>query len=303
MSATAQRSEPANRTGVTVRPSARRAISQATRRLSRAPVVVIVAFAIVILAALTALLGGLVFPHATGQDIMASLDPIGTASHPLGTDELGRDVLQMAVAGAASALAGPVVIAMGSAAIGLFFGTIAGYRGGIADTFIARWSDLLLSLPVVLVAIVVVGITGGGYWPTVILLMILFTPSDIRLVRSAVMEQTARPYVEAARVLGLRPRRIAVVHIIPNVIPIEAANLLLNIAFALVSLSALSFLGLGVAPGSANWGQQLADGQSIMAQNPAAVWTPALLIIVVACSINVVGEWLSGRLGGRGEAL
>nr|WP_243751866.1 ABC transporter permease [Leucobacter weissii] len=181
-------------------------------------------------------------------------------------------------------------------------GTLAGYRRGVVDFAVSRWSDLLFALPVVLVAIVVVGVFGAGYWLTVALLILLFSPSDIRIVRAAVLEQSARPYIESARVAGVGSGRIMFVHILPNVLPLVVTNLLLNVAFALVALSSLSFLGLGVPPGSADWGRQLADGRLIMADNPAAVWVPALLIIAVACAVNLLGDWLSERYAARGTA-
>ncbi|MET0855093.1 MAG: ABC transporter permease [Microterricola sp.] len=262
---------------------------------------VAVSLTLLALAVLAVLLSPVVSEQALAQDIMLARLPIGTPEHLLGTDELGRDVLLLSVAGSASSLVGPFCIALGSAVLGLLLGSLAGYHRGVTDAVIGRWSDLLLALPVVLVAIVVAGVFGGGYWWTVALLIVLFSASDIRIVRAAVTEQAALPYVESAQVLGLSSRRIMFGHILPNVLPLAVTNMLLNAAMAIVALSSLSFLGLGVAAGSADWGRQLADGRAIMADNPAALFAPALLIIAVACAINVVGDWLLPRLtiGGR----
>ncbi|MBO1900509.1 ABC transporter permease [Leucobacter weissii] len=266
------------------------------------PGLIAAAAVIVALALLAAILGPILYPDATRQEILDALLPAGAPGHPLGTDQLGRDIWQLSVAGARSAIAGPLVIALGSAVLGVLLGTLAGYRRGVVDFAVSRWSDLLFALPVVLVAIVVVGVFGAGYWLTVALLILLFSPSDIRIVRAAVLEQSARPYIESARVAGVGSGRIMFVHILPNVLPLVVTNLLLNVAFALVALSSLSFLGLGVPPGSADWGRQLADGRLIMADNPAAVWVPALLIIAVACAVNLLGDWLSERYAARGTA-
>ncbi|MBN9175765.1 MAG: ABC transporter permease [Microbacterium sp.] len=273
-------------------------ISTPTRRRAPWAIVVVIAF-LAIVAALAAF-GGLLFPDAMRQDILSSLLPAGTAGHPLGTDELGRDVVAMTIAGTASSVVGPVLVAVGSMLCGIVLGTIAGYERGWLDFVIGRWTDLLLALPVLLAAIVVSGILGGGYAVTVILLIVLFSPSDIRIVRAGVLEQSARPYIEAAQMLSLSRWRVMFRHILPNVSTLVITNVMLNTAFALVAFSSLSFLGVGVPPGTADWGRQLTDNRAIMFDNPAAVILPALLIILVACAVNVLGDWLGERLSRTG---
>ncbi|NTW42513.1 MAG: ABC transporter permease [Cellulomonadaceae bacterium] len=238
---------------------------------------------------------------ATAQHILDALLPAGSPGHLLGTDELGRDVLLLTIAGTGSALVGPVCIAAGSMVLGALFGSLGGYHRGPLDFVIGRTTDLLLALPVMLVAIVVAGIFGGGYWATVALLVLLFSPSDVRIVRAGVLEQAPRPYVEAAQMLSLSRWRIMFRHILPNVAPIMITSLLLNTAIALVALSSLSFLGLGVPPGTADWGRQISDGRAIMLDNPAAVIAPAVLVIAVACAINLLGDWLGKVVSGRGD--
>lgn len=237
---------------------------------------------------------------ATEQSILDSLLPPGSPGHLLGTDELGRDILLLTLAGTGSAITGPLVIAAGSMVLAVIFGTLAGYLGGAVDTVIGRIVDILLSLPVMLVAIVIAGIFGAGYWVTVMMLIVLFSPSDIRIVRAGVTEQAPRPYVEAAQMLSLSPARIMYRHIVPNVWPLIMTNLLLNVGIALVTLSSLSFLGIGVAPGTPDWGRQISDGRAVMADNPAMLLVPALLIILVTMAINLLGDQLSEHLRERG---
>ncbi|MAT17450.1 MAG: ABC transporter permease [Leifsonia sp.] len=246
--------------------------------------------------------GSLLAPDALVQDILLGVTPPGTPGHPLGTDELGRDILQLLIAGSGSALAGPVVIALGSMLLGVIFGTVTGYVQGWLDFTIGRVTDLLLALPVVVVAIVVAGVFGSGYWVTVAMLVVLFAPSDIRLVRSAVIEQSARPYIESARMLRLGPLRIMFRHILPNVSPIIVTNALVNFAIAIVALSSLSFLGVGVSPGAADWGRQLDDGRGLLPINPAATIAPAIAIVVVACAANLLGDALAARAERKGGA-
>ncbi|GJF25381.1 ABC transporter permease [Streptomyces sp. HO565] len=247
------------------------------------------AIAAILLAAAAA--GQWVFPDWDRQDLL-STGAMPGAGHPLGTDELGRDILQMLVAGARSTLAGAALVALGSMLIGNVLGLAAGYLGGLTDAVTRRLADLLLALPALLVTIVVAGIGGGGYALAVGVLVVLTSPGDIRLVRSAVLEQRHRAYVEAARSLGLRPATVMVRHVWPNVLPVVVANTMLNFAGAIVALSSLSFLGLGVPPGAPDWGRMLAENRTLLYDNPSAALAPALAVVVAAVVLNLLGDRL-----------
>ncbi len=212
-----------------------------------------------------------------------------------GTDTLGRDILSRVITGAATALMGPMVIAAGAFCLATALGLMAGFYGGWVDAAIMRWADFMLALPYTLITIVVVGVIGGGYWTAVFVLLILFVPSDTRIVRAAVLEQRPRPYIEAARVLGIPQSRILIVHILPNVLPIILAYVAIDFAFALVNLAGLSFLGLGVEPGTADWGRMLSENRNLIASNPPGVLLPAGMIIVTAVCMNLIGDWLFER--------
>lgn len=222
-----------------------------------------------------------------------------SASHWLGTDALGRDVFSRLIAGARTAFIGPLVIAGGSMLIGNLIGLLAGYLGGRADSVIMRWVDLMWAIPGLLVIIAVAGAVGGGYWLAVALLTFFTIPFDIRIVRGATLEQTPKPYVEAARTLGVADWRIMVLHIWPNVSPIAIANTFLVFAGSLVSLSGLSFLGLGAAPGTPDWGLMLADGQPLLFANPIAALAPGAMIVLTASSMSLIGDWLDERLSSK----
>ena len=196
----------------------------------RTPVAVILSVALLALAFCAILLGGILAPDATKQDILSGVLPPGSPGHLLGTDELGRDVLAMTIAGAASALIGPVCVAAGSMAAGIFLAHSPDTDEAL-DFFIGRWTDLLLSLPILLAAIVVAGVFGAGYWMTVLLLIVLFSPSDIRIVRAGALEQANRPYIKACRMLSISPWRIMFRHILPNVSPLIITNGMLNVGF------------------------------------------------------------------------
>jgi peptide/nickel transport system permease protein len=257
--------------------------------------------AIVILMAVVALVGPLLVPNATQQNLLVGVTPPG-GGHLFGTDLLGRDILAMSIAGTRPALIGPLIIAIGALLIGNSVGLLAGYLGGLWDSILMRFVDLMYALPSVLVAMVLIGLLGGGYAISVAFLTAFFWPQDARIVRAATLEQRSRPYVEAARVLGIPRWRIMLRHVWPNLLPLVVANSFLNFAFALVSLSALSFLGLGVPPGDPDWGRMLSENRTEIFANAAASIVPALLIIILASSMNLIGDWLLERISLRGRA-
>jgi peptide/nickel transport system permease protein len=268
------------------------------RRLALAPTLVV---SVAVLAAIcvAALAGEALAPHdPSAQDLDRALLPPGDG-HLLGTDDVGRDVFSRLLAGARSAIVGPLAVALGAMAIGNAAGLIAGYHGGWFDAAITRWIDFTLSLPALLVAVVLIGVLGGGYTLAVGLLIVLFAPNDARVVRGATLEQRAKPYVEAARTLGVPSARIVAWHIWPNVSAVAVATACLNFAFALVALSGLAFLGIGAAAGSADWGRMLADNRALIFDAPLASLAPGALIVATAVAFNVLGDWLYERLSGQ----
>lgn len=236
-------------------------------------------------------------PHRV--DIVATLlRPSG--AHLLGTDDLGRDVFSRILAGTRSAVVGPLIIAIGSMIFGDLLGLISGYFGGRVDAAIMRWVDFMWSIPALFVAIVVAGVTGGGYWIAVIVLLVFSVPYDTRLVRGAVLAQRGLPYVEAVEVSGVGRLRIMLMHIWPNVLPVAVSNAFLNFPYALISLISLSFLGLGVPPGAADWGQMLDAGRGIIYSNEWELIGSAVMVIATAVSMNLVGDGLQERFEDMG---
>lgn len=264
--------------------------------------IVIAAMLVLGIVLVCAAIGPRIAPHDPNeQDLFVGLsDP--SAQHWLGTDDLGRDIFSRTVAGARSAVVGPLIIAVGAMLIGAVLGLLAGYNGGAVDSGISRWVELVYALPALLVAIVVVGVFGGGYFLAVFLLVILFSPVDTRIARGAALDQRSRPYVEAARLLDLPRWQIMYRHIWPNVMPYSLANAFLTFAFALVSLAALSYLGLGVGPGAADWGRMLSESRTLLFDNPAAAIAPGVAIALTAVSVSVLGDWLSERFSERGRS-
>jgi peptide/nickel transport system permease protein len=274
-------------------------VADAIDRAGGIPVTVWIAMVFVAVAIVCAAFGPQLAPYpANEQQLLVGDTPPG-AEHWAGTDLLGRDVLARTIVGARTALVGPAIVAAGAFAIATILGLMAGYIGGITDSAVMRWVDFMFALPGPLIAIVIVGVVGGGFWTAVVVLVVLFTAPDTRIVRSAVLEQRPLPYIEAARVLGISRRRIMFLHVFPNILPLIAAYVVLDFAFALVSLAALSFLGLGVSPGTADWGRMLFENRTILLTNPMAALLPAAAIVITAGSINIIGDWTYERMSAR----
>ena len=277
-------------------------VGRPARRRRRPPLLVLACGALLVIVAFLAVAGAAVAPHSpTAQDLALGVSP-PSGDHWLGTDDLGRDVFSRTLAGTRTAVLGPLLIALGAMLLGNILGLLAGYRGGTTDGAIMRWADLMYALPGLLVAIVVVGIVGGGYFVAVGLLIVLTAPYDARLVRGATLEQRSLPYVEAARTLGVSQRRIMLRHIWPNVAPLVVVNTCLTFAFSLVTLAALSFLGLGAGPGTADWGRMLSDSRSLLYDNPAAALAPGIILVLTPAAVSLVGDWVYERLSDRGRA-
>jgi peptide/nickel transport system permease protein len=265
-----------------------------TRRRLRPPLSVLLGMSFFAAILVVSLIGRGLAGSPTAQNIRDVARPPSTA-HWLGTDGLGRDVLARILAGTNTAIIGPLLIAASGLILSALLGIAAGYLGGPTDTAIMRWVDFMLALPGLLVAIVVVSVLGGGYAMAIVLLAIFNVQGDIRIVRGATLEQRPLPYIEALRSLGIGRRRIMFRHVLPNVAPILVANFAIDFALALVALAGLSFLGLGSEPGSPEWGAMLAENQSILFVNPAASLAPGAVIVFLAVSVNLVGDWLYDR--------
>ena len=253
----------------------------------------------VVLLAVAAVIAPLIAPYDPYLQVLVDSNQGPSRAHLLGTDELGRDIWSQLIYGTRTALIGPTIVAVGAGLLGTSLGLLTGFRGGWVDGITMRLTEIIYAVPPLIVAIVLVGILGGGYWLAVVVLIFLSAPADVRVVRSAVLAQRELPYVAAARAVGLRGTRVATRHILPNVTPTVSANILLQFVGALVALSGLAFLGLGVAPGTPDWGLMVAENRSNLDINPLAVIAPALLITLLAIAVTILGDRVYELLSGR----
>ncbi|HZS90076.1 MAG TPA: ABC transporter permease [Chloroflexota bacterium] len=261
----------------------------------RVPPLIALSIAFVTIVILAALVGRLLFPGSISDTDPLSIGVTPTADHWLGTDELGRDVFRRVIAGAQPALVGPVIIAVSGFLISGLVGIGTGYIGGLLDTVTMRIVDFFFALPGLLIAIVVVTVVQGGYWIAVAVLCLLNVQGDIRLVRSGALGQRNLPYVEALRLAGVPGWRIMYVHIGRNILPILLADFAVDFGSNLVALAGLAFLGLGSQPGTADWGLMLTEGQRVLFANPWAALAPGLAIVLLATSVNLIGDWIYER--------
>jgi peptide/nickel transport system permease protein len=241
--------------------------------------------------------------------LVAPYDPIATswilvrkapsAQHWFGTDDLGRDVLSRVMYGArASLLAGAISVGI-ALSIGVPLGLLSGYRGGFIDALISRITDAMLACPFLILAIALAAFLGPSLGNAMIAIGISATPIFIRLTRGQVMVVKVEDYVEAARAMGNPPWRIALFHILPNIMPPLLVQATLSIAAAIIAEAALSFLGLGQQPPSPSWGSMLNAAQRFLTNAPwMSIW-PGLAIFLVVVSLNLVGDGLRDALDPR----
>jgi peptide/nickel transport system permease protein len=286
------------RGGVTDDDSAETPTARAVRRLLRRKGAVFGLFVIALLVAL-ALLAPLISPYDPSSQTWSAVRKAPSALHWFGTDDVGRDVLARVIYGArASLMAGIISVAI-AIALGVPAGLIAGYVGGFVDALFGRITDAMLACPFLILAIALAAFLGPSLGNAMIAIGITTTPIFVRLTRAQVMAVKVEDYVEAARAVGNPHWRIALVHILPNILPALLVQATLSLAAAIIAEAALSFLGLGQQPPAPSWGSMLNAAQRFLVNAPwMAVW-PGLAIFLAVLSFNLVGDGLRDALDPR----
>jgi len=272
-----------------------------SRRRRRDWVMVACATFIVVIVAV-ALLAPWIAPHDPNQvDIVASHEA-PSASHPLGTDALGRDLLSRLIWGARLSLLGPALIVVIATVVGTTIAILAAWMGGWFDGVTSRVLDILFAFPGLIFAILAVALFGPGLVAPVIALSIAYLPYDARVLRSVALRERNLPYIQACYVEGLPTSAITTRHLLPNILPFVFVQATLSFGYALVDLAAVSYLGLGVAPPTPEWGLMVANGQaSILAGYPEESLYAGLLIVLTVVSFNLLGDRLATRFSVRAQ--
>lgn len=291
-----QASEPQKTSAVQKRYASRRVMLS----LIRSPVGMM-GFLLVATLLLLALFAPLIAPHdPTEFNLRARrLPPVwleGDATYPLGTDQLGRDLLSRLIFGSRVSLlvgAGGVMVSL---LVGVSLGMISGFAGGAVDAVISRVIDTFMAIPFIVLALAVVGILGPGSGDSLLILIIVLGMTGwvtfARVVRAEVLSVKELEYVEAVRALGVRRVAILLKHVLPNISASIIVLGTLQVATVIIAESSLSFLGLGVQPPSVTWGTMLADGRDYLATSWWLATFPGIAITLTALGMILLGDWL-----------
>jgi peptide/nickel transport system permease protein len=246
---------------------------------------------------------------AVAAPLVSPYDPIATSwsairkapswQHPMGTDENGRDVLSRVVFGARASLLAGVVSVLIAAGIGVPVGLLAGFAGGWVDGVVGRLVDAMLACPFLILAIALAAFLGPSLTNAMIAIGITAAPIFVRVARGATMDAATQDYVEAARATGNPPWRVAVRHVLPNIVPPVLVQATLAIAAAIIAEASLSFLGQGQQPPEPSWGSMLNSAQRFLSQAPWLAVFPGAAIFLAVLAFNLVGDGLRDALDPR----
>lgn len=251
---------------------------------------VVVSLAVLILIILCCVFAPIISPYSPTEQNLSDSLALPSASHLLGADKVGRDLLtRLFYGGRTTLLSGIGVVAI-SVVIGVPLGLISGYYRGWLDTVIGRICDVVLSFPSLLLAFVFVAGFGRSTINAIMALGIVYVPMLTRLVRSLTMVEKNKTYVEAATSIGYSDVRIMFRHILPNCVSTIVVQITLDLAYAILDLASLSFLGLGVQPPTADWGAMLDEGRNYLLQNPLLALAPGIAIIITVVALNIFSD-------------
>lgn len=255
---------------------------------------VIAAVFLVALAA-AAILAPVVAPYNPNAEDLVNLYAGPSTKHLLGTDELGRDLFSRLIWGARSSLLGPAIVIGAATGAAVPIAALAAWRGGVVDLVIGRVLDLLFAFPGLLLAILVVALYGPGLLPCSIALAIAYMPWIARVARSGIIRERGKPYISALEVQGVSGFAICVRHLIPNISSIIWSQITISFGYALIDLTALSFLGLNIQPPTSDWGVMVNNETALLNGHPVEVLYPCALIVICVTSITYLGNRLASE--------
>ncbi len=244
--------------------------------------------------AMVAVFAPLIAPH--DPNALDLLHPFAGPSpaHPLGTDDTGRDLLSRLIVGSRTSLLGPLLVVLLSVSLAVPLAIASAWRKGPVDATASRFLDLLFAFPGVLLAILAIAMFGAGLPAAIVALGLAHLPYIARVTRAAALRERELPYVDALRVHGFSGFEICWRHLLPNLAPLIIAQATVSFGYVMVDLAAISFLGLGVQPPSADWGVMVASGEpAILAGHPQQSLYAGILIVITVCAFTILGERLA----------
>jgi peptide/nickel transport system permease protein len=259
------------------------------------PTLVIVVSIVVVLVAMAAA-GPFFAPYPPNQTDVLDANAAWSGIHWLGTDALGRDILSRALYGARLSLLSPALVVLLASMLAAACALAAAWHGGWVDQLVTRVFDFLFAFPGLLLAVLAVSVFGVGLTAPVIAITLTYVPYIGRVVRVVALRERHSPYIQACSLAGIPAWRIVTRHLVPGLLPMIRAQATVSFGAALTDLAAVSFIGLGVQPPTAEWGVMVAEGQaSLINGHPSQSLTAGGLIVLTVVAFNVLGEHLTRR--------
>ncbi len=255
--------------------------------------------ALSLLFVIVALAAPLISPHSPIVTDWSAIRLAPSWTHPMGTDEIGRDELARVIFGARATLLAGVVSVLIAAAIGVPAGVVAGFARGWIDAVLSRIVDAMLAIPFLILAIALAAFLGPNLRNAMIAIGVTTAPIFMRVARGTTMDVMTHDYIEAARAVGNPPWRVAVQHVLPNTFPPLLVQATLSIATSIIAEASLSFLGLGEQPPTPAWGSMLNAAQQFMTQAPWLAIFPGMAIFLTVLGFNLMGDGLRDALDPR----
>jgi ABC-type dipeptide/oligopeptide/nickel transport system permease subunit len=260
----------------------------------------LIGLALIVLIFAVGLLAPFMFPASFGTRMQMALRlKPPTFDHPLGTDQLGRDLLYRVLLGARTSLTIAGTAVLMSVAFGLPLGLVSGYFRGWLDNVLMRLVDTLLSFPALLLALTISAMLGPSATNTVIAIGIAFTPFLARIIRGEALRVAQMPYVEAARAAGTNDLWMIIRHVLPNVLPLVIVQATISLAFAILAEAGLSFLGLGTQPPQSSWGLMIQASRDYLDVAPWTALVPGCAVALTVLGLNMFGDVLRDVLDPR----
>jgi dipeptide transport system permease protein len=262
----------------------------------------VIGLGVIVLLVLVALFAPWIAPYSPEQQFRGAFKtpPFwaagGTMAFPLGTDEVGRDMLSRLIHGSRYSLSIGAIVVLIAASVGIVLGVLAGYFRGWVDTVIMRVMDVILAFPSLLLALVLVAILGPGLVNAMLAISLVLQPHFARLVRAAVMAEKNREYVTSAKMAGAGHMRLMIKTILPNCLGPLIVQATLSFSNAILDAAALGFLGMGAQAPTPEWGTMLAKAREFISSDPWIVTFPGLAILITVLAINLVGDGLRDAL-------
>lgn len=259
----------------------------------------VIGLIIILVLVMTAILGDLIAPY--NPDKIALNEKLKPPSwdHPMGTDQLGRDVLSRIIYGTRTTFQLSIFVVALTSAFGVFIGITAGYFRGVTEEILMRLIDVLLAFPGIILALVIIGALGPGVINTVVAISLVGWLFYARVARATTLSIREKEYIEGARAMGCSDGYICLRYVFPNCLPTIIVLMTLNLGSVILSIAALGYLGLGAQPPTPEWGTMLNEGKEYLRDCPWLSVFPGLMIMLAVLAINFIGDGLRDAIDPR----